>query len=231
MRYQITKSYLETFQINTGLNNFYQPKLSHLGFPLIKSESYIIPQKLYKYSSRKKTINPDLLNSTCHFFIDDYRFTHLWNSPQKEIKFLRQFEYLLLPDFTIASELSPIQNQWQHYRKMWIGAYWEAHGLKVIPTVNWTEKSYDWCFEGMPKGTTIAIATMEINQKDEWQSFNDGLKAMIRQLEPSNLLIYGKLHNSKGQIEIPYSIPYTRYFSNYMSSFSYPFFPSKLSRY
>jgi hypothetical protein len=222
MRKKITKTFI-TNNNYWGLNSFFNPLLSPKGFPLIKSESYVVPAKLYKYTSRKKTIYPDLSDGCCHFFIDDHRFTHLWNRPQSSLKFLSQFSYLLLPDFTIAAELSPIQNQWQHYRKMWIGAYWEAHGLKVIPTANWTDQIQDWCFEGMPKNTAIAISTMEINQKDEWHSFNDGLTIMIQKLEPSNLLIYGKLSDNQGEIKIPYSVPYTRYFYNYTNSFSYPF--------
>lgn len=221
MRHNLSPTYLKKNYL--GLNNFYNPHLSPKGFPLIKSQSYIVPEKLYKYSSRRQAIYPDLFNSCCHFFVDDNRFKGIWSNPFPT-NFLKQFAYLILPDFTIASEFSPIQNQWQHYRKMWIGAYWESHGLKVIPCANWAEPdSYDWCFEGMPTGTTIGIATMEINQPDEWQIFNDGLKAMIQRLEPSNLLIYGKLSNYYGQIEIPYNVPYTRYFYNYLNSLSYPF--------
>lgn len=38
----------------------------------------------------------------------------------------------------------------------WCGAYLQSKGIRVIPTINWgTEKSFDFCFAGVPKGLPL----------------------------------------------------------------------------
>jgi hypothetical protein len=67
--------------------------------------------------------------------------------------------------------------------------------MQVIPSVNWsTEESYDFCFEGLPSGGTLAITTMEISSKDKLgrQLFLAGFEEMLQRCEPDLLLVYGK---------------------------------------
>ncbi len=39
-------------------------------------------------------------------------------------------------------------------------AYWQAHGIHVIPTLCWCgEQSYDWCFDGEPRNAIVSISS------------------------------------------------------------------------
>lgn len=46
------------------------------------------------------------------------------------------------------------------FRNRWCGAYMAEKGLQVIPTVNWSgPSSFDFCFEGIQKGSVVAVST------------------------------------------------------------------------
>lgn len=58
--------------------------------------------------------------------------------------------------------------------------------MKVIPTVGWAgEESFEFCFDGLPKGGTVAVSTVGVmNNKDAKEIFRRGMEEMIRQVEP-----------------------------------------------
>ena len=85
------------------------------------------------------------------------------------------------------------------YRRQWCGAYWQALGLDVIPDVVWGDKeSYEFCFDGIPKGGTVAVSSVGVKNDEEWnnkkgQLFIDGYNEMLKRLKPETILFYGKL--------------------------------------
>lgn len=88
-----------------------------------------------------------------HFFIDDYQFTRLWTNPDAYLDMLRAFKCVFTPDFSTYTDFPKAVQIWNHYRKHWLGAYWQSNGITVIPTISWSdESSFDWCFDGEPVG-------------------------------------------------------------------------------
>lgn len=73
-----------------------------------------------------------------HFFVDDYQFLRLWNNPDRYIPTLLQFQYVLTPDFSVYTDFPKALQVWNHYRKHWLGAYMQMHGVDVIPTIAWS---------------------------------------------------------------------------------------------
>ena len=96
---------------------------------------------------------------------------------------------------------------WNTYRSRQIGAYYQSKGIKVIPTVSWAEpETFEFCFLGIPKGSIVSVSTVGVKKDPEalaiWQ---DGMKAMIEQIEPSTILVYGgELEFDYGDIEVIY---------------------------
>ena len=91
-----------------------------------------------------------------HFFLDDYQFNRIWNNPDKYIPYLLKFKYVLSPDFSMYTDYPKAMQLWKHYQKHWIGEYLERFGIKVIPTIGWSDyDSYKWCFDGEPKNTIV----------------------------------------------------------------------------
>ena len=96
-----------------------------------------------------------------HFFIDDYQFTRLWTNPDAYLDMLRAFKCVFTPDFSTYTDFPKAVQIWNHYRKHWLGAYWQSNGITVIPTISWSdESSFDWCFDGEPVGGAVAVSSV-----------------------------------------------------------------------
>ena len=63
----------------------------------------------------------------------------------------------------------------------------------VIPNIRWTFPfSYEYCFDGIMKGSNIAIGLLgQIQKKDNKRMFIDGIKTAIDQINPSAIIVYG----------------------------------------
>ncbi|MGH8476955.1 MAG: DUF4417 domain-containing protein, partial [Methylococcales bacterium] len=72
---------------------------------------------------------------------------------------------------------------WNTYRTRWTGRWWQEHGIRVIPTVNWSdEESFEYCFAGIPQHQIASIAVPDMRKKDVERQFESGYKEMQRQL-------------------------------------------------
>ena len=81
-----------------------------------------------------------------HFFIDDYQFQRLWNSPEKYMEKLARYEAVLTPDFSPYADMPLATQIFNHYRKHWVGALMQEYGVKVVPTIRASrdERSLDF---------------------------------------------------------------------------------------
>lgn len=128
-----------------------------------------------------------------HFFIDDYQFTRVWSKPDLYINCLRRFQAVMTPDFSTYTDFPKAVQIYNHYRKHWLGRYWQDHGITVIPTISWSDHdSFDWCFDGEPMGGTVAVSSVgtQGNPRSA-QLFLDGYREMLIRLKPAEIILYG----------------------------------------
>lgn len=137
----------------------------------------------------------DKKNKGIHFFVDDYQFERLWREPNAYIKLLSEFHSVMTPDFSLYQDYPKAIQIYNHYRKHWLGAYWQSYGFKVIPTIAWSDKdSFSWCFDGVPKGATVAVSSVGTQRsKETKQAFLDGWYAMLERLEPETVIFHGNI--------------------------------------
>ena len=180
-------------------NDFWQ-------MPTIKNDNYI-PEDLigFNYAKTSKDKNVGI-----HFYIDDYQFERLWNAPEKYLDVLREYECILTPDFSLYMDMPMPMKIWNIYRSRQIGAYYQARGIKVIPTISWAEaETFEFCFLGIPKGSIVSVSTIGVKQNSEaLEIWEEGMRAMIEQIEPSTILVYG------GELEFDYGDINVIYFDN-----------------
>ena len=72
-------------------------------------------------------------------------------------------------------------------------AYWlQSNGVSVIPNVRWgDERTYGFCFDGIPKFSPVAISTNGCIRGDlDRQYFKVGLRKMVEVLQPSAIINY-----------------------------------------
>lgn len=129
-----------------------------------------------------------------HFYLDDYQFNRVWNQPDRYVQILKKFYAVCTPDFSQFTDMPIAMRIYNHYRKHWLGAYWQMHGIHVIPTICWSdESSYKWCFDGEPTNSIISISSVGTQASAQSKElFNSGCREAIRQLNPKEILWYGK---------------------------------------
>jgi hypothetical protein len=149
------------------LNMFQKFRSSNdYGIPDLLKEDFV-PDWLVPVKKRLPNELP-LEDGAVHFFMDDYHFEVVWNKPTQILKLITDCGIALTPDFSLYVD-DPIAAQiWNTYRTRWVGSYWQSQGIKVLPTVTWAEESsFDLCFLGIPKGSTVALSTVGVNRDKE----------------------------------------------------------------
>lgn len=141
--------------------------------------------------------NNNHLERMVHFFLYDYKFERVWKNPDNDIEKLLRYRAVLSPDFSMYVEMAPVIQLYNLFRNRWCGAYFASKGIRVIPTISWgNENTFDFSFEGVPKGSTVAVSTYMVSahnhHADQKQFFLKGYHEMIKRLEPSRIICYNK---------------------------------------
>lgn len=187
---------LDLVDIENSTNDFWQ-------MPIIENDNFI-PADLIGFNYAKSSENK---NAGIHFYLDDYQFERLWNNPSDYVGILSEYECILSPDFSLYLDMPMPMKIWNVYRSRQIGQYYQSMGIKVIPTLSWAEKeTFEFAFKGIPKGSIVSISTIGVKKDaDALKIWKDGMDAMIKEIEPSTILVYGgKLDYDYGNIEVIY---------------------------
>ena len=135
------------------------------------------------------------LDRMVHFFLYDYRFERVWKNPDNDIEKLSRYRAVLSPDFSMYLEMAPVMQLYNVFRNRWCGAYWASKGIRVVPSVNWGDEStFDFCFDGIEKGSVVAVSTYMASEhghrKDQKDWFLAGYNEMLRRIEPEKIICY-----------------------------------------
>lgn len=130
-----------------------------------------------------------------HFFLDDYQFERVWNRPELYLDKFREFEAIIAPDFSLYLDMPVAMQIWNCYRARLLAQWYQSQGVNVIPNITFSDKlSYDWCFDGMPENSTLAISSVGTAKRpDARELFKNGLFEAIQRLSPKRILFWGKI--------------------------------------
>lgn len=151
------------------------------------------PGDLMGFNYAKSTPDEAKRGKGCHFFIDDYQFERVWTSPAAYLDALKGYACVLTPDFSLYMDMPLPMQIWNLYRSRALGCYWQEQGFEVVPTLSWAQpETYKWAFDGLPKGSTVAVSTVGVKADPEClQTWFDGMEAAMRALKPARVLLYG----------------------------------------
>ena len=188
---------------------FYPRYTGKFGMPVMVPTD-TTAESFMRFCDWKETDNP--ADTIAHFYYDDYKFIQAWKEPDLYVERLRRFKAVISPDFSLYTDFPLALQIMSCYRRQWVGAYWQSLGLDVIPDVVWGEKkTFSWCFDGIPKGGTVAVSSVGIVKDDDWNGksgnlFIAGYEEMLKRLQPETVLYYGRLIPGIGGnvIHIPY---------------------------
>ena len=161
------------------------------GYPIIE------PITKEETEGIEKTV-PFHLAATCkdwnrwvHFHIQDFKFERIWNEPDKYIPMLQRYRGIVSPDFSMYTDMPAPLQQYNHYRNHWVARYCQTNGIKVIPSISFSdESSYAYCFDGLPENAVLWInAIGPLRDPEARPLFWKGLDAAIERLHPAFLYV------------------------------------------
>lgn len=160
-----------------------------LELPCIKPEFHN-PNRLIPFS---KAIGCRDTDQWVHFYEDDVCFERIWNTPQKYLPILAKFNGVISPDFSLYRDMPLVMQQWNTYRGRAIGHWLQENGIPVIPNVRFGDtRSYEFCCEGVPMHSTIAVGTHGcMKLLKERGFFKMGLAHVVKTLQPASIVVYG----------------------------------------
>lgn len=167
-------------------------------FPLIHKQNINLDNiSLIACSDTRSDDNETNRKRGVHFFTDDYRFEGIYKNPQKTLRKYSQYAFLLTPDYSTYSDMSLWRQLESVAHNRWVGAYWQSHGLTVIPTISWGDaRSFDFCFDGVEKNSVVAVGM--IGCKRNKTGFMRGYSAMLEAIEPSAVICFGSKFKEMG---------------------------------
>lgn len=171
--------------------------------PSVDPCTAITADTFISFNNAKTEKNPT--HKGVHFFLDDYQFQRVWEQPDKYLDVLARFDCVCAPDFSLYADYPLAVQIYNHYRKMWLSAYYQEHDINVIPTACWSDDlSYDFCFDGMPINSIIAISSTGTMQgKYQSELFEQGFYEMLDRLTPTEIIFFGKEPECVKNCEVP----------------------------
>lgn len=129
-----------------------------------------------------------------HFFIDDYQFERLWKNPEYYIDKLKRYACVASPDFSPYGDMPMALQIYNHYRKHWVAAYMQHHGVTVIPTIRASSdpRSKRWFLDGEPEGGIVIVSSMWEGKEEIADGSKMSLRLMNAKLKPKKVFVYGK---------------------------------------
>ncbi|MCQ2602186.1 MAG: DUF4417 domain-containing protein [Treponema sp.] len=190
--------------IDDGFNAELVETATFAGFleiPTVKNATYVdLTKNLLPFDQLSKTDN---FSEIVHFYIHDKRFKSLIVNIKDNVEKLRKFKAVISVDCSLYYDMPLVLQMTNVYLNHQIGHYLQTQGITVIPNVRWgDERSYTrilpdeppFAFLGYEKHGIYAVGTYGCCQsREEKHHIREGLRSMIKELEPETILVYGPM--------------------------------------
>lgn len=167
-------------------------RVGRYGFPQLAEENYVPTQQVRPFNYMMSLEEPD--KWWIHCFCDDYQFERLWTKLDFYMHYIKRLRGFISTDFSLYRDYSDNKLIWNCYRNRCIAFAIQKAGGVMIPTAGFgPEKTWSWCFDGLPKYSTVAITTNGILSDPEGRRlFVGGVDALVHSTFPKNIVVCGK---------------------------------------
>ena len=166
------------------------PGVGKYGIPLVRKQAVELQDVGLIACTNTVANERENFDLGVHFFVDDTKFESVYANPEKTFPIYSQYRFCCTPDFSLYGEMAPWRQIESVARNRWCGAWWQSKGMLVIPTISWDRyPSYEYCFDGVESGSTVAVTTYACRQNRA--GFLRGYEEMLKRLVPTAVLCYG----------------------------------------
>ncbi|MBQ7257718.1 MAG: DUF4417 domain-containing protein [Abditibacteriota bacterium] len=166
---------------------------------IIKPDFFQIPIDVLPFSKRHQTKD---YSEFIIFYENDDKFGAFVKNPEKFYDELKQFPGIIGPDVSVYVDSPLIVQMANVYRNRALCYKLQKDDFYVLPNVHWGDwRSYQknlfneqFAFLGLPKNNIVSVGTYgQIRGKDNFNRFAEGFDAMVEELEPEIVLVYGSM--------------------------------------
>ncbi len=187
----------EGFRVSLVETAFFDGKfeIPHIDAP----DKIIIPSGMVPFSIRERSQNKK--DFVC-FYENDINFREILTDTEDYVDELKQYPGVITPDCSLYLDAPLCVQIADIYLNRAVGYYLQSQGVYVIPNIRWgDERTYtsDFlgekvAFQGVDKHSIVSIGTYgQIKSAESKRYFREGLEAMLYELEPEVVLVYGSM--------------------------------------
>lgn len=157
MDYDEFKSWLEILLCNSPVKGDY-PTAGKYKFPQLAQVNYLPEEPVYPFNYLKSTLTKG--HYWYHCFTAERNFHRLYNCFQDYVELLRQAKGIISADFSLFRDYPEEVLIAKCRANRLVDYALQQAGIPMIPTAGFAgESSWEWCFDGLPKNSTVAVTT------------------------------------------------------------------------
>ena len=162
-------------------------------------KEFIIPSGMVPFSIRKRSQNYE--DFVC-FYEHDIKFREILTNTEEYVEELKKYPGIITPDCSLYIDAPLCVQIAGIYLNRAVGCYLKRQGIYVIPNIRWgDERTYTAellgekvAFQGVDKHSIVSIGTYgQIQSAESKKYFREGLIAMLDELKPEVVLVYGSM--------------------------------------
>ena len=167
-------------------------RVGKYGFPQLEAEEHIPTQQVRPFNYMMSLKEPE--KWWIHCFCDDYQFERLWNRLDFYMYYINRLDGFISTDFSLYRDYDDSRLIWNCYRNRCMAVALQRAGGKVIPTAGFgPERTWSWCFDGLPTHSSVAVTTNGVLSDHEGiRLFAGGIEALVYTKYPKNLIVCGR---------------------------------------
>ena len=196
--------------LNTNLS-LYQTD-NYFDFPELSPVSDYPAADYLDFDTARTYRRNDKSDKAIHFFIDDYKFNCIWEKPNRYLEFLKQFKYLIMPDFSLYYDYPVALQIFNKYRNHWLSRFWSDNGITVIPSISFSlPVHFDWSILGYPKQSVIAFSDLGIAKGTSYKDILEkSFRTMCNELDPIKIIYFTRSEHINYDFCEVVKIPYLK---------------------
>ncbi len=133
-------------------------RVGKYGFPQLAPEKHVPTQQVRPYNYMMSLNHPE--DWWVHCFCDDYQFERLWTNLDFYMPYILRLNGFISTDYSLYRDYSDELLVRNCYRNRCLAYAIQKAGGIMIPTGGFgPEKTWDWCFDGLPRESSISVTT------------------------------------------------------------------------
>ena len=169
------------------------PTTGKYNFPQLAQVNYFPEEPVYPFNYLKSKVAKG--RYWYHCFTSERNFHRLYSCFQDYVELLRRTKGIISADFSLFRDYPEEILIAKCRANRFVDYALQQAGIPMIPTAGFAgESSWEWCFDGLPLNSTVAVTTNCLGRdREAHRLFVGGINTMIKKIHPTAIVVCGKV--------------------------------------